>query len=57
VGTVRYDIQRSGAGTRVRIRNTGRPAGLGFLPTALISGPMRSAMAADLERLKALVEA
>ena len=57
VGTVRYDIQRSGAGTRVRVRNTGRAAGLGFLPTAVITGPMRSAMTADLERLKALVEA
>lgn len=57
VGTVRYDVQRSAGGTRVRIRNVGAPAGLNFLPTALVAAPMQAAMAADLERLKALVEA
>lgn len=55
-GTVRYEIQRSGAGSRARVRNVGKPTSLGFLPTAMIEGPMRSAMAADLARLKALVE-
>jgi uncharacterized membrane protein len=56
VGTVRYDVQRSAAGTRVRIRNVGSPKGLGFLPASMIAGPMRAVLAADLERLKELVE-
>jgi hypothetical protein len=34
----------------------GEPAALSFLPAAMIAGPMRAAMTADLERLKALVE-
>jgi uncharacterized membrane protein len=57
VGTVRYDIQRSGVGSRVRIRNVGEAKALGPLPAVMITGPMRSAMTADLERLKAIVEA
>ena len=56
VGSVRYDIQRSPGGSRVRVRNVGEPAKFGFLPAALIEGPMRTAMSADLGRLKALVE-
>jgi hypothetical protein len=56
VGTVRYDVQRSGGGSRARVRNVGEPAALSFLPAAMIAGPMRAAMTADLERLKALVE-
>jgi Polyketide cyclase / dehydrase and lipid transport len=56
VGTVRYEIQRSGGGSRARVRNVGQPTALGFLPAAMIEGPMRSAMTADLARLKALVE-
>ncbi|MEO8070176.1 MAG: SRPBCC family protein [Acidobacteriota bacterium] len=57
VGTVRYDIQRSGTGSRVRIRNVGEAPKLSFLPAALVTGPIRSAMTADLDRLKAIVEA
>lgn len=56
VGTVRYEIQRSGGGSRARVRNVGEAAGLGFLPAAMIEGPMRAAMTADLARLKGLVE-
>lgn len=56
VGTVRYDVQRSGAGSRVRIRTVGEPTGLGFLPASLMAGPVRTALTADLERLKAIVE-
>jgi uncharacterized membrane protein len=56
VGTVRYDIQRSGGGSRVRIRNVGEPKDLGFLPASLIAGPVRTALEADLQRLKAIVE-
>ena len=56
VGLVRYDIQRSGNGSRVRIRNVGEPGKQTFLPAALVTGPLRSALSADLERLKAIVE-
>ena len=57
IGTVRYEIQRSGDGSRVQIHNTGELKALSFLPTAMATGPMKSALQADLARLKALVEA
>lgn len=58
VGTTRFDIQRSAGGSRVRIRSVGElGAGLSAVPTALVAAPLQSAVAADLERLKALVEA
>ena len=57
IGTVRYDVQRSGTGTRARVRNVGSAAALGFLPAAMIEGPMRATLTADLSRLKSLVEA
>lgn len=57
VGSVRYDIQRSGGGSRVRIRTTGEPGTLSFVPAALITTPLRTALTGDLERLKAIVEA
>ena len=56
VGTVQYNIQRSGTGSHVRVRNTGDPT-IRFVPASFIAGPMKSAMAGDLERLKALVQA
>ena len=56
-GSVRYDIQRSAGGSRVRIRSVGDVTRPVLAPASLISGPMKAAMAADLERLKALVEA
>ncbi|MEO8483939.1 MAG: SRPBCC family protein [Acidobacteriota bacterium] len=56
VGTVRYEIQRSGGGSRARVRNAGETTALGFLPAAMIEGPLRAAMTADLARLKGLVE-
>ena len=56
VGTVKYEVQRSPGGTRARVRNVGSPSGLGFLPAAVLAAPMRSALTADLERLKSLVE-
>jgi len=55
-GTMAYQIVRQGAGSRVVIRNKGETDKLGFLPSAMIEGPMRSAMQADLARLKAIVE-
>jgi Polyketide cyclase / dehydrase and lipid transport len=54
-GLVRYDIQRSGAGSRVRIRNIGELSGAGT-PAAAVTGPIREALAADLARLKRIVE-
>lgn len=56
VGTTRIGIQRAGAGSRVQVRNTGELQGLGFVPEALVTGPMQSALESDLARLKALVE-
>jgi hypothetical protein len=55
-GTVSYQIQRSAGGSMVRIHNEGRTTMLGFLPSSLVEAPMRSALTADLARLKALVE-
>jgi hypothetical protein len=55
-GTVRYDIQRSPGGSRVRIRSVGEVTRPVLAPAALISAPMKAALAADLERLKQLVE-
>lgn len=57
VGTMRFDIQRSTNGSRVRMRNVGEPGpALSFVPAAMVAGPLRAAMASDLERLKAVVE-
>jgi carbon monoxide dehydrogenase subunit G len=57
VGTVRYDIQRSGGGSRVRIRSQGDVAAAwSFLPSSAMAAPLRALMVADLDRLKALVE-
>ena len=53
-GTVAYHVARSAGGSTARIRSTGELA-LG-LPDALVAGPLRSALAADLERLKRVVE-
>lgn len=57
VGVTRIGIQRSGDGSRVQMQNTGELKGLGFIPDAMVAGPMQSALTADLERLKAIVEA
>ena len=57
VGTVRYDIQRSGGGSRVRIRSNGEPAAtFSFLPASAMAAPLRASLASDLDRLKTLVE-
>ncbi len=55
-GTMTYSIQRSATGSTVRIVNRGETNVLGFLPAAMVEGPMRSALEADLRRLKTLVE-
>jgi hypothetical protein len=57
VGVVRYEIQRvATGGSRAAIRTTGEPGRFGFLPAALVTGPMRTALEADLSRLKTIVE-
>jgi hypothetical protein len=56
VGSVRYEVGRSPIGSVARIRTVGSPTQFGFLPSAMIEGPIRSALHADLVRLKALVE-
>ena len=55
-GSVRYEIGRSAAGSVARIRTVGSPTAFGFLPASMIEGPMRSALEADLARLKAIIE-
>jgi uncharacterized protein YndB with AHSA1/START domain len=55
-GAIDYSIARTATGSLARIRNVGEFGALGPLPASLITGPMRSAMAADLARLKAIVE-
>lgn len=57
VGTSRIGIQRSGGGSRVQVQSSGEVKGMSFIPDAMIAGPMKSALDADLARLKALVEA
>lgn len=54
-GLIRYDVQRAGAGSRVRVRNVGQADALP-VPAALVAGPLKAAMQADLGRLKGLVE-
>ena len=55
VGTIRYDIQRSENGSRVRIRGAGEAANLP-LPVPLMTAPVRAALVQNLRRLKALIE-
>jgi Polyketide cyclase / dehydrase and lipid transport len=53
-GTVAYQIDADGDGSRVTIRNVGRAPG--FAPRWLLRFAMRRALAADLRRLKQIVE-
>lgn len=56
-GTLTFLIGRSGVGSMARIRAVGDAAALGALPEAFVVEPIRAALAADLARLKALIEA
>ncbi len=56
-GTLRYDIQRTATATRVRVRANGDAPALKFLPSAMVTGPAKSALVEGLERLKRLVDA
>jgi hypothetical protein len=53
-GTVAYQIDADGDGARVTIRNVGQAPG--FAPRWLLRFAMRRALAADLRRLKQIVE-
>ena len=55
-GNIRYDIQRSGSGSVVRIRGVAESDALGAVPVAFVKGPAQAALSADLARLKAIVE-
>lgn len=56
-GTARYEIQRSGNGSRVRIRGVGEVGQtLSVMPAGMIEGPLRAMLASDLDRLKKIVE-
>ncbi len=56
VGTTRISIQRSGTGSRVQVHNTGALKDRPLVPEVMVAGPMKTAIEADLGRLKALVE-
>jgi len=57
VGTVSYQVGRSASGSLVRIRYVGRLEGLGaLLPEPALTDRLQSTMAANLARLKTLVE-
>lgn len=56
VGQTRFNIQRSGDGSRVQVQTRGTLAGLAaFAPASMVAGPLQSALVADLERLKQLI--
>jgi len=56
IGVLRYDIQRNGAGSKVRIRTAGEAAQLGALPNGLVTEPLKALLNDYLGRLKGLVE-
>ena len=55
-GQVRFDIQRAGAGSRVRIRTAGESDRLNTLSRMMVDGPVRAGLSSALERLKQIVE-
>jgi hypothetical protein len=52
-----YSWSDSANGTRMILRNRGRPSGFGKLATPLMTRAMRRANAKDLGRLKEILEA
>ena len=55
-GVIRFDIQRSGPGCRVRIRAAGEAPQLNSFTKTLVEGPARAGLSTALAKLKALVE-
>jgi uncharacterized protein YndB with AHSA1/START domain len=56
VGTVSYRIAPSGVGSGVTVRHHGETTVMAFLPASVVEGPIRAILAADLARLKQVVE-
>jgi uncharacterized membrane protein len=52
-----YTWTAEGAGTRMTLRNRGEPSGFARIGAPMMSAQMRRANRADLDRLKALLEA
>src|SRR5262249_44240563 len=55
-GTVTYELRAKDGGSLVSIRNRGEAAGFGWMPRWLMRTAMKSAVAADLGRLRRLCE-
>jgi hypothetical protein len=55
--TVRYEFEEAGGGTRVRIRAEGDASGFYRLAGPLLAAAVRRSIAADLARLKHILEA
>jgi hypothetical protein len=51
-----YTWVDSNGGTRMTLRNRGRPKGFSKLATPLLAAAMRRAVTRDLERLKQILE-
>jgi hypothetical protein len=52
-----YTWEPAGDGTRMTLRNTGKPTGFGRVSAPVMAAAMRRATTKDLARLKALLEA
>lgn len=55
IGVVTYEVAAEPSGSRATIRNQGQPGQFRWMPTALISKAMRSALEEDLARLEQAV--
>lgn len=55
-GGVAYQVQRAGGGSSARVSMRLDTSALGPIPAAMIESPLRSTLAADLERLRTLIE-
>lgn len=52
IGIVTYEIEPSGTGSLVRIRNRGYPGKFGWMPSFLMRQAMRSSLGKDLTHLE-----
>jgi len=52
-----YTFEDAPAGTRMRLRNRGEPAGFGKVAAPVMAAAMRRANGKDLRRIKAILEA
>jgi hypothetical protein len=57
LGSLRYDIQRSAGGSRVSVRGATETSANSIpFPASLLKSPLEAILAADLARLKTIVE-